>query len=165
MTAMLRCTNGTISASGRHDFFLHGAFLHDSSYTNGTNGTISAKRKARFLPARKIRFPQAEDTIPLRVIKYRAVDLSTSCYSCPKRIVLSTCRHRIIRALRPRRNRVVDLSTSYHSCPSCTKNRVIDLSISCYSCHSCIVESHGKQHYIGNNQKSPRRSVVGFLRY
>jgi len=89
-------------------------------------------------------------------LKNRVIDLSISyhsCHSCSQKIVSSTCRHRIIRAIRASKNRAIDLSISCHSCfkKSCyrlvdivsfvsfvlQKNRVIDLSISCHSCHSC----------------------------
>ncbi len=114
-------TNGTISAKRKARCFLHDSslherheryefrkrkirfFLHDSSLHERHERHDFRKRKARFLPARKTRFPQAGDTILLRVIKYCAVDLSTSCYSClscDEKIVQSTCRHRAIRAFR-----------------------------------------------------------------
>ncbi len=126
-------TNNTISASGRHDF------LHDSYL-------------ARM--ARMIRFPQAEDTILCtngtisasgihdttrflsctkgtnNTISASGIHDFSSCHSCKKKIVLSTYRHRAIRAIRARKNRVVDLSTSYHSCHSCEKkscSRLVDI--------------------------------------
>ena len=146
-------TNSTISASVRHD----------PSRTNGTNHTISAKRKTRsFLHEwhEQHDFRKRKHDLSCHsCLKNRVIDLSISyhsCHSCSQKIVSSTCRHRIIRAIRASKNRAIDLSISCHSCHSCfkkscyrlvdivsfvsfvlQKNRVIDLSISCHSCHSC----------------------------
>ena len=171
-------TNDTISASGIHDF------LHDSSLHEwGTNETISASGIHDFL--HDFSLHERHELYDFRKRKARCffesfeqlnrvVDLSISCYSClscKEKIVLSTCRHRAIRAMKNRvvdlstsyhschsckKNRAVDLSTSYHSCPSCKKNRAIDLSISYHSCLSCIVKSHGKQHYMMGITKKAR---------
>ena len=143
-------TNSTISASVRHD----------PSRTNGTNHTISAKRKTRsFLHEwhEQHDFRKRKHDLSCHsCLKNRVIDLSISyhsCHSCSQKIVSSTCRHRIIRAIRASKNRAIDLSISCHSCHSCSKKivsstcryriirviralkyRVIDWSISCHSC-------------------------------
>ena len=140
------CTNGTISASGRRDFSCTILILHERHDFRKRNTRFFARfffarmtRMIRFpqaeytilhdsylaRKARIIRFPQAEYTIFLRAIR-------------AQNIVSSTCRHRIIRAIRAMKNRAVDLSTS---CYSCIRYRAVDLSTSYHSCYSCHEES------------------------
>ena len=50
---------------------------------------------------------------------YRLVDIVSFVPFVRRRIVLSTCRYRFIRAIRAKKNRAIDLSISFHSCLSC----------------------------------------------
>ena len=153
------CTNGTnytISASGRHDFFLHDSFARKTRIARfpQAEDTIFLherhelhdfrKRKARsiYFVRRKISCRRFIDIVsfvsfvhkiscrrPVDIVSFvsfvqEKIVLSTCRHRIirairARKIVLSTCRHRIIRVLRARKNRAVDLSTSYHSCPSC----------------------------------------------
>ena len=88
---------------------------HDASLHERHEYHDFRKRKTRFFFARKTRFSHFD------------------------KIVLSACRHCIIRVIRAK-NRVIGLPISYHSCLSCYKrvlnNRAIGLPI---SCHSCVI--------------------------
>ena len=92
---------------------------HDSSLHEWHEFNDFRKRKTRFFFARMTRFSHFD------------------------KIVLSACRHRIIRVIRAK-NRVIGLPILYHSCLSCYKrvldNRVIGLPI---SCHSCVIIGNG----------------------
>ena len=91
-------TNDTISASGMHDAFLHDSFLHDSSSHERHD---FRKRNTRCF------FVSFVHKISCR----RPVDIVSFVSFVQEKIVLSTCRHRIIRAIRARK---IVLSTCRH---------------------------------------------------